>query len=91
MSTKNTKENRKVVRVTYWLESIFKIPDDLDLEDKSVVSEWYVKYNILNIIYADGKEEEIEATLDAQDTDYKYPKDTEIEDDDQHLYSEEDD
>jgi len=78
MSTKNVYGNRKVVKAVYYEpESVFQIPDGLDLEDKSVVSEWYVKWDILNIIYADGKVEEIEA-IDAfcassDDYDYKRP------------------
>ena len=51
--TKNEKGNRKVVAVQYhphW--GIFKIPDGLDLEDKSVVKDWYVKYGTLSINYA---------------------------------------
>ena len=38
-STKNTKDNRKVVAAKYYCEGVFKIPDGIDLEDRSVVKE----------------------------------------------------
>jgi len=82
-NTINIKGNRKVVCATYYAPmSIFKIPDGLDLEDKSVVKCWYVRYNTLYICYVDGREEQIEPHLDAMDsTDYKYPEETEIMED----------
>ena len=93
--TINIKGNRKVVRATYYApESVFKIPDGLDLEDESVVKFWGVKYNTLHIHYVDGREEELEPTLNALDSsDYKYPQETEIEDaDDCNVdYSEDED
>lgn len=93
--TINIKGNRKVVRATYYApESVFKIPDGLDLEDESVVKFWGVKYNTLHIHYVDGREEELEPYFDAVDSsDYKYPQETEIEDaDDCNVdYSEDED
>ena len=60
-STKNTKDNRKCVVVTYYTsDATFKIPDGLDLEDKSVVRRWYVIDDTLHIYYTDGREEEID-------------------------------
>ena len=59
-STKNTKNNRLCVVVKYDIpEAVFKIPDGLDLEDKSVVKNWYVRYGELNICYTDGTNKEI--------------------------------
>ena len=81
--TINIKGNRKVIRATYYLpESIFKIPDGLDLEDKSIVKWWGVKYNTLHIHYVDGREEEIEPYFDGccHSIDFKYPQETEIVD-----------
>ena len=80
--TINIKGNRKVIRATYFPpESIFKIPDGLDLEDKSIVKWWGVKYNRLYIHYVDGREEDIYPTLDAMDSsDFKHPQETEIVD-----------
>jgi hypothetical protein len=69
-STKNTKDNRVCVVVKYSApEAIFKIPDGLDLEDKSVVESWWVKYGTLYICYTNGKEKEIEWDNSA---DYKW-------------------
>ncbi len=51
-SKKNTKDNRKIVVATYWRpNSIFKIPENLDLEDSTIVEEWWVKFNKLYITY----------------------------------------
>jgi len=36
-TTQNVKGNRKIVIVSYTTESVFKIPDGLDLEDETVV------------------------------------------------------
>ena len=69
-STKNTKDNRVCVVVKYSApEAIFKIPDGLDLEDKSVVKNWWVKYGTLYICYTNGKKKEIEWDNSA---DYKW-------------------
>ena len=55
-STKNVKGNRLIVFAEYYgPESVFKIPNGLDLEDKSIVDEWVVKYNTLYIKYVDGE------------------------------------
>ena len=81
-STKNTKENRKVVSASFYIpDFVFKIPDGLDLEDKEVVEDWWVKYGTLHIRYV-GKEdvEEIDPHYDDKDYDYKWPKTVSIED-----------
>jgi hypothetical protein len=80
MATKNTKDNRMVVRATYYPpEHIFKIPDGLDLEDKSVVKDWGVKWGKLYITYADGKEQKIGQSLFWEnDIDFKWPENVEI-------------
>ena len=81
-STKNTKNNRKVVTADYnFPKAIFKIPDGLDLEDKTLVQEWFVKKMYLNIIYVDGTCEEIPWEWDPTEegVDWKYP-DFQIED-----------
>ena len=78
-STKNTKDNRQVVRATYDApESIFEIPDGLDLNDKSVVECWAVKYNELRILYVNGKEERFAPKWDAADEQLKHPKECDI-------------
>jgi hypothetical protein len=51
-NTKNTKDNRKIV-VASWNRpcSCFKIADNLDLEDTTIVEGWGVKWNELHITY----------------------------------------
>lgn len=89
-STKNIKGDRKVVRVTLNSpEFIFKIPDGLDLEDKTVVEYWRYKWGKLYIKYVGKGEEEIEAYEEGE-VDYKYEQQIEIVDADEHCvdYSE---
>ncbi len=51
-NTKNTKDNRKIVVATYFrCYSVFKFPDNLDLEDTTIVEAWVVKWNQLHITY----------------------------------------
>ena len=73
-STKNTKDNRLCVLVKYYEPyAVFKIPNGLDLEDKSIVNEWYVKYGTLHICYTNGKEKEIEWDyMSHEEFDYKW-------------------
>ena len=67
---RNAKGNRKVVVTTYPSpKGVFKIPDGLDLEDKSVVTSWETKGGCLYIYYVDGREEEIEWKFDPADDD----------------------
>ena len=57
--TKNIKGNRKIVVSHLYSNNLFKIPDGLDLEDKTKVDEWYVRYDELFIVYANGQEQTI--------------------------------
>jgi len=60
-STKNVKGNRQIVVTTYTREGVFKIPDGLDLEDKTVVADWRTNCEKLCIRYVNSdKELEIE-------------------------------
>jgi hypothetical protein len=70
----------KVVRVTYVIEDEFLVPKGLDLEDKSQVKEWEVRYNILRITKADDTELKIEngGLMDAFRFDLKFPDTTTI-------------
>lgn len=64
---------------TYTVSETFNIPEGLDLNDKSQV-EWYeVKYNILTVKPVDGEEFEIEPEGWVDNYDYKRPVETEIE------------
>ena len=67
--------NRKIVRVQYSHQDVFKIPKGLDLEDKKQVKHWGVKWNRLWIEKVDGTELEIDAEGWINHFDYKYPSD----------------
>jgi hypothetical protein len=72
---------RKVVRVTYSMDDIFKVPANIDLENKTQVEWWEVKYNRLSIKLVDGKVLEIESVWDSPfNADWKHPIETVIED-----------
>jgi hypothetical protein len=74
-------------------KSVFKIPNNLDLEDKNIVKEWWVKYNTLYIKYIDEENyikytgekpnkdntQEIENNDDSY-TDYQWPEEQQIAD-----------
>jgi len=77
--TQNRKGNRLVVRAEYsGPEFYFKIPDGLDLEDKTVVKWWGVFYGELSIHYVDGREEQI-CPFEEFEGDTKRPHEAEIE------------
>ena len=78
--TKNVKGDRKVVVAKYESQSIFKLPDGLDLLDTDVVKGWYVKYNVLHIYHTNGEEVEITPHHDKDDYCHKTPSETEIDD-----------
>ena len=70
-NTLNVKDNRVCVIAVYEGWSSFKIPDGLDLEDKSVVKEWFVRRETekLHIVYQDGREVQIPAEIVRDTTD----------------------
>lgn len=63
----------KVVIVRYTVSDAFKIPVGIDLEDKSVVKSWGVKWNKLYITFVDDTEKIIESKGWINNADYKYP------------------
>ena len=93
---KNIKGNRKVVKAIYYgLEHYFQLPDGLDLNDKTKVEEYYVRYDTLTIVYADDEadDEEIEMRWEIE-PDHKHAKEVTIEDADEcpfPCYSDDDD
>ena len=54
-TTQNVKGNRQIVVAHCESKQYFKIPDGLDLEDKTVVSNWSVSWGKLYIDYVDGR------------------------------------
>ena len=89
--TKNIKGNRKVVQTLYApVSAEFKIPDGIDLEDKSVVEYWAVKYGTLRIKYVGKeKEEDIEWEYEPE-TDFKWGNDEIIDAEEANIEYEED-
>lgn len=69
----------KVVHVSYTHDDVFCIPKNIDLEDKTQVENWGVKYNTLYIYLVNGKTLKIESKGWIHDFDYKYPISTSIE------------
>ena len=59
-STQNVKGNRKILLAQYEpCEGVFKIPDGIDFDDETVVSEYDVNYDTLTINYVNGEKEKI--------------------------------
>jgi len=76
-ATINVKGERKVVGCTFTENLCFKIPDGIDLEDKTIVKSWGVKWGTLRIVYTNGQEEEI--IFEDNEPDYKHPATMEIQ------------
>ncbi len=53
-NTKNTKDNRMILTATYSGEAIFKLPDNLDLKDKTIVE----KYGVHGLMWIEYTTEE---------------------------------
>jgi hypothetical protein len=70
--------SNKIVRASYTTEDVFYIPKNINLEDKTQVKSWSVKYNTLYICLTNGKELEISNRGWINSCDYKYPRKTEI-------------
>jgi len=59
-STQNVKGNRKILLAQYEpSEGVFKIPDGVDLDDLTVVSEYDVFHDTLTINYVNGEKVKI--------------------------------
>jgi len=61
------------------LEVSWKIPFGLDLQDKSVVKEWWVRWTTLHIEYTDGRSELLDADWE-NEPDLRRPVDERIDD-----------
>ena len=73
-------DTRKILKATYYpREVFFKIPKNIDLEDKSKVEEYWVKWNMLFIKFIDGTIQKIECCQE-NDEEYKHPENTEVKD-----------
>lgn len=63
----------KVIIVKYTINDAFRVPKDIDLEDKSQVDYWYVKWNVLHIVKPNGDDIQICSQGWIHDSDYKRP------------------
>ncbi len=63
----------KCVSVSYIVEDCFKIPKHINLEDKTQVENWGVKYNVLHIYLTNGEKLEISSEGWIDSFDYKHP------------------
>ena len=80
----------KVVIVQYHYQEAFKVPKGLDLEDKTKVTEWWVKWNTLKILLVDGTILEIQPEWDCVGDYMKHPDgEPTIEDADEFGFEEE--
>lgn len=68
-----------MVNVSYSAHVSIPVPYGIDLEDKTVVKNWWVIWNKLYIFLADGRELEIDG--EDPEPDYKRPDDTEVSED----------
>ena len=68
-----------IVVATYQLPLFFNVPEGVDLEDKTVVEKWWVKWGILFIRYV-GASREVEIKGDGiEKYDFKWASDVEIQ------------
>ena len=70
--------SNKIVRASYTVDDVFCIPKNINLEDKTQVESWGVKYHTLYIYLTNGKELEISNRGWIDSCDYKYPSETKI-------------
>jgi len=77
----------KVIRATYYpADSVFIIPKTIDIEDKSVVKDYWVRYDQLCIVFVDESKDMlcIHAYRSASESqDFKYPMNLKIVDADE--------
>jgi hypothetical protein len=63
----------KVVIANYCVNEAYKIPKGVDLEDKTVVSSWGIKWSVLVIEFTNGKVLKIQPEWTVADADFKRP------------------
>lgn len=69
---RSTAKKPMIVVARYNEEHHFRIPIGVDLDDRTQVRNWAMKWNKLWILYVDGREEEIDAYREFE-VDYKNP------------------
>lgn len=78
MNTNAVYNQKKVVRVSYFSEDLFKIPSNIDLENKEQVEEWWIRWNVL-YIKLKGIEDAIEIHSEGWEPNVKHPDEQHIE------------
>lgn len=73
--------SRQSLTVEYRVSSTFIIPEGIDIHNKNQVKAWYVKYDILHIIFEDKNRPKmtIRPFIDAKDDDLKHADHVEFE------------
>ena len=80
---------KQVVVARYSTYVDFPVPEGIDINDKSVVSDYDVSCGVLTIYYVDGTEQYI-TTFEPSEPDYKsYDGELEVMDDDYEQYEHE--
>ena len=78
----NAKANRQVVVAKYSESIVFKVPKGIDLDDKTQVKQYWMKWNRLHIEMINGEE----IVIDTQDDmEMKYPTEMRVEDYDEYY------
>lgn len=74
-------ESRQSLTVDYTVSSTFIIPEGIDIHNKDQVESWYVRYDILHIIFKDKTEPDITIRpfISAKDDDLKHADHVEFE------------
>lgn len=73
----DTDTDRYVLVAQYFVNEYFKLPRGLDLNDKTKVSEYGVKWDTLYVLMVDGTELKIQCEGWKDGFDYKRPNETE--------------
>lgn len=74
----DTETERYVLVAQYCVQEFFKLPRGLDLNDKSKVAEYGVKWDTLYVLMVDGTELKIQSEGIREDfQDFKRPNETE--------------
>jgi len=75
----------QIIEAIFPCSMFFKVPKHIDLNDKSQVKEYFVKYHFLYIVLASGETICLEANLHDEDC-WKYPTETRFVEEDDSVY-----
>jgi len=80
--------DKQMLVATYNVFSYFEVPDDIDLEDKTQVFSYNVKWDILYIELTNGKVIKVKSKKNEFEPDLKYADKTSVEIYDDTLFEE---